>query len=298
VTYSLANLASGADKVLNTGLLEVAGTDITLATLLVFAAIIMVTFKTSSVLQRVLAMWFRKRGVDAEGTLGVMQRLLHYTVIAVGLGVGLQTIGIKLGALFAAGAVFAVGIGFAMQNIAQNFVSGFILLLERSIKPGDVLTVDGRVVKVVRMNIRSTIVRTRDGEDLIVPNANLVQSTVTNQTLEDKRVRLRARVGVHYDSDMALVRRSLERVAEGLDWRSMAQDPQVLMLGFGASSVDWELSLWTERPWDSRRDLSRLHEAIWDGLKQDGVAIAYPQLDLHLDAPVVKALGATPRLVG
>jgi small-conductance mechanosensitive channel len=298
MTYSLKDLAAGADTVLNTGLLDVAGTSITLATLLVFGAIVIVTFKLSSVVQRLLAMWFQRRGVEAEGTLGVMQRLLHYTVVIIGLGIGLQTMGIKLGALFAAGAVFAVGIGFAMQNIAQNFVSGFILLLERSIKPGDVLVVDGRVVKVQQMNIRSTIVRNRDGEDLIVPNANLVQATVNNQTLNDKHIRLRATVGVHYGSDMAQVRRTLEAMATRLTWRDRSRPPIILLLGFGSSSVDWEVSVWTTDPWASRRDLSRLNEAIWDALKQGGITIAYPQLDLHLDPPVVQAINPGPKLVG
>ncbi len=296
MTYSLRDLASGADIVLNTGLLEVAGTSITLATLLVFGLIVLLTFKASGMLQRLLAMWFRKRGVDSEGTLGVMQRLLHYTVIVVGLGIGLQTVGIKLGALFAAGAVFAVGIGFAMQNIAQNFVSGIILLLERTIEPGDVLTVEGRVVRVVRMNIRSTIVRNRDGEELIVPNTILVQSTVTNQTLGDKLVRIRATVGVSYDSDMVAVRRCLEAMATAQPWRSMHEEPLVLMTGFGASSVDWEICVWTQDPWASRRDKSRLLEATWNALRASGITIAYPQLDLHLDPPVIEALG--PKLVG
>jgi potassium efflux system protein len=297
MTHSLADLAAAADRVFNTELLKLAGTSVSLSTLLIFVITVVVTFQTSKWLQRLLSMWFRKRGIEGEGSLGVMQRLLHYAVVVVGLGIGLQTVGFELGALFAAGAVFAVGIGFAMQNIAQNFVSGFILLLERSIKPGDILTVDGRVVRVRHMSIRSTIVRTRDGEDLIVPNANLVQTTVTNLSLDDKSIRLRATVGVHYGSDMAQVRACLERAAASLRWRSEEQEAQVLMLGFGASSVDWEVSIWTERPWESRRDLSRLYETIWSALKDDGITIAYPQLDLHLDAPVVEAIATPPRLV-
>jgi len=298
MTYSLKDLASSADTVLNTGLLDVAGSSITLATLLVFGAIVAITFRVSRVLQRLLSMWFHRRGVQAEGSLGVMQRLLHYAIVAIGLGVALQTVGIRLGALFAAGAVFAVGIGFAMQNIAQNFVSGFILLLERSIKPGDVLNVDGRVVRVVEMTIRSTIVRTRDGEDLIVPNANLVQATVNNLTMRDKAIRLRATVGVHYGSDMARVRAVLEDMAAALHWRNTELEPQVLLLGFGGSSVDWEVSIWSDDPWASRRDLSRLYEATWDALHHAGVTIAYPQVDVHLDAPVTEAITAGPKLVG
>jgi small-conductance mechanosensitive channel len=297
MTYSLAELASGADTVLNTSLLVVADTSITLATLLVFAFILVATYKLSAVFQRLLGLWFRRRGVEADGSLAVAQRVLHYVVVFVGLGVALQTLGIKLGALFAAGAVFAVGIGFAMQNLAQNFVSGFILLLERSIKPGDILTVDGRVVRVVEMTIRSTIVLTRDGEHLIVPNGNLVQATVVNQTMKDRGIRLRATVGVHYGSDMGLVREVLERTAQELPWRLQTPEPQVLMLGFGSSSVDWEVCVWTDQPWNSRRDISQLNEAIWGALEAAGVTIAYPQIDVHLDPSVVEAM-TIPKLVG
>jgi small-conductance mechanosensitive channel len=108
-------------------------------------------------------------------------------------------------ALFAAGAIVAVGLGFAMQSIAQNFVAGIILLSERAIKPGDVLEVEGKLVRVVRMGIRSSVARSRDGEDLIIPNATLIQTTVKNFTLRDSSYRIRARVGVVYGSDMRVV---------------------------------------------------------------------------------------------
>jgi small-conductance mechanosensitive channel len=105
-------------------------------------------------------------------------------------------------------------------------------------------------------------------------------------------------VGVHYDSDMAQVRDVLTAAATGIPWRSTEHEPQVLLLGFGASSVDWEVSVWTQDPWRSRTDLSLVHEAIWDALKLAGITISYPQVDLHLNRPVIDALGAGPRLVG
>src|SRR6478609_3056586 len=126
----------------------------------------------------------RRSSIEAAGgDLGVADRLIHYGFIVVGLALALHWAGIKLGAVFAAGAVFAVGFGFAMQNIAQNFVSGVILLFERTIKPGDVIEVGGQIVKVQQMSIRATIVRTLDEEDVIVPNSSLVQSNVKNFTL-------------------------------------------------------------------------------------------------------------------
>lgn len=271
-------------------LFNLAGTPVTLATAIIFFLIIAVTFLLSFLIQKALAKTLRLRGVADEGSVEVARRLLHYAVVATGLAVGLQTVGVNLAALFAAGAFFAIGLGFAMQNIMQNFVSGVILLTERSIKPGDVLQVEGRFVKVQRMGIRATIARTLDEEEIIVPNAAIVQSTVTNYTLRDSIYRLRCGVGVVYGSDMALVRRTLERVAEGVAWRLQDRDPVVLLTGFGSSSVDYEVSVWMDDPWRVRRARSELNEAIWWALKEEGVTIAFPQLDVHFDPPVTEAL--------
>ena len=209
----------------------------------------------------------------------------------------MNTLGINLTALFAAGAVFAVAIGFAMQNISQNFVSGVILLLERAIKPGDVLEVEGRIVRVRDMGIRATIGRTMDEEDIIIPNSQLVASPVKNYTLKDSLYRLRTVVGVVYSSDMARVRQVLERTAQELDWKSTHQPPRILMKEFGDSSVNFEVSLWIEDPWTMQQRRNELNEAVWWALKDAGITIAFPQLDVHFDPQVVGSLGTGPRAV-
>jgi len=191
-----------------------------------------------------------------------------------------------LSTLFAAGAVFAVGLGFAMQNVAQNFVSGVILMVERSIKPGDILMVEDQMVRVERMGIRSTIVRNRDEEELIVPNSILAQGSVKNYTLTDNLYLLKAEVGVVYGSDMKLVREVLERTARGIPWRVEKEEPRILLRQFGSSSVDFQVFIWVDQPWISRRLLSDANERIWWALKEAGVTIAFPQLDVHFDAPV------------
>ena len=184
--------------------------------------------------------------------------------------------------VFAAGAVVAVGVGFALQNILQNFVSGVILLAERSITEKDVLEVGGEVIRVERIGARSTVARTRDEDQLIIPNSNLVQSTVTNYTLTDDSYRIRAKVGVSYDSDMKKVEEALIRAGSELDGRQKKRKPVVLLLDFGDSSVVWEVSIWTDNPWQARTMLSNLNKSIWWALKEDGITIAYPQLDVHL----------------
>ncbi len=229
----------------------------------------------------------------AGGDLGVADRLIHYGFILLGLALSLHLAGIKLGAVFTAGAVFAVGFGFAMQNIAQNFVSGVILLIERTIKPGDVLEIGGYIVKVMKMSIRATIVRTLDDEDIIVPNSTLVQSNVKNYTLEDNLYRVKVMVGVSYDSDLKLVREILEKTTGDIPWRDRNYPPRVLLLNFGHSAVEYETSAWMHEPFNYRIASSELREAIWVAFKRAGITIAYPQVDVHLPQALTLGLQAT-----
>jgi small-conductance mechanosensitive channel len=281
-------------QVLDRTFLTIGGTRVTLGGLLLLVLIAAATLTASWLLQRLIARAARLAGVTREGPVAVVQRLTHYVVLALGLALGLDTLGINLGTLFAAGAIFAIGLGFAMQNIAQNFVSGMILLLERSIKPDDVLEVEGRFVRVREMGIRATIARTLDDEEIIIPNATIVQSTVKNYTLKDSIYRLRATVGVVYGSDMALVKDTLARVAMAMPWRNQANAPLVLMVEFGDSAVVFEVSVWIDDPWVLRRARSDLNEAIWWAFKEKGIVIAFPQLDLHLDPAALAAIGRVP----
>ena len=271
-------------------LFDLGTTPITVGTVVVMVLVLLATLLVSWAVTRAIKKAFKLRGIQDEGTVGVVTRLTHYLIFGAGLFVALRIAGIDLTALFAAGAVFAVALGFAMQNITANFVSGVILLSERAIKPGDVLNVEGKLVRVRDMGIRATIVRTLDDEDLIIPNSVLVQSTVTNHTFRDNLMRLRVQVGVIYGSDMRQVRQVLQQAAEQISWRSTEKEPVVLLVEFGNSSVDFEVSVWIEDPWKSRWGRSHLREAIWWALKEADITIAFPQLDLHLDEPVVESL--------
>ena len=159
----------------------------------------------------------------------------------------------------------------------------------------DVLRVEGLLVRVVKMGIRATVVRSLDEEELIVPNSSIVQSTVTNYTLRDSLYRLRCPVGVVYASDMGLVKRTLEEVARDVPWRQTGKEPIVLLTEFGDSSVNFEVSVWMEDPWSVRRARSDVNERIWWALKDSGVTIAFPQLDVHFDPPVVDSLKGLAR---
>jgi small-conductance mechanosensitive channel len=231
-------------------LFEISGTPVTVVTLAIFVLVLLATLVIARLLQRLFIRAFAARGQQDEGSVAASARLIRYGVWVTGLAVGVHSLGINLTALFAAGAVFAVAIGFAMQNIAQNFVSGVIVLAERAIKPGDVLAVDGRLVRVRDMGIRATIARTLDEEDIIIPEA----------------------------------------VAAELDWGSREQPPRVFLLEFADSAVVWEVSVWMDDPWQMNRCRSQLNEAIWWALKEAGITIAFPQVDVHFDPPVSAAL--------
>ena len=282
----------GIQSVLDHHLFTIGEKDVTVSTLLIAVLALVLSFWLSRLIRRALQRHVRESSVPERGSMAVTGRLVHYTIILVGIGIALQTLGVELGALFAAGAVFAVAIGFAMQTISQNFVAGVILLFERSIKPGDIVEVEGRIMRIRELGIRATIARGMNEEDLIIPNSVLVQATVKNFTLRDALYRIDAEVGVTYDSDMAEVRRVLEETAEAIEWRTHENEPVVLMKEFGASSVNFVVSVFTENPWNLRRQRSAFNEAIWWALKEVGITIAFPQLDVHFDRAVTSALAA------
>ncbi|HXK18854.1 MAG TPA: mechanosensitive ion channel domain-containing protein [Polyangiaceae bacterium] len=279
----MAAAPSRASAVLTEELFRIGDTAVSFVTLGSMALTFVGMLALSWVLRAGLRRALRKGSIEAAGgDLGVADRLIHYGFILVGLTLALHLAGIKLGAVFAAGAVFAVGFGFAMQNIAQNFVSGVILLIERTIKPGDVLEIGTQIVKVMKMSIRATIVRTLDDEDIIVPNSTLVQSNVKNFTLEDNLYRVKVVVGVSYNSDLKLVRDELEQATASVKWRDQAYPPRVLLLNFGDSAVIYETSAWMHDPFNYRLAASDLRETIWVAFKRAGIVIALPQMDVHL----------------
>lgn len=274
-----------AREVLSTELFTISGDSVTLYTLISVIVVGLLTLLISRLARRAATAALKRRGVADEGRIGVTRRLLHYGVLVIGFSVAMEILGIRLSSLFAAGAIFAVGIGFAMQTIAQNFVAGVILLVERSIRPRDVLEVDGRVVRVEEMGLRSTIVRTWDDEDLIVPNRLLSENAVKNFTSRDRLCRVACSVGVSYDSDMALVERVLFEAGASLEGRVIEKNPVVLLTGFGDSAVNWRVHVWTNRPWTQPKVRSDLNKSVWWALKRAGIEIPFPQVDVHVDTP-------------
>ena len=262
-------------------LFVVGGTTVTIASVVSFVVFVLAAYGASWLMRRSLHRVYRRRGLD-EGVQHALDRLLHYSVVALGSFLALDNLGVSVTALAGLGAVLAVGIGFGLQNIAQNFVSGLILLLERPVKKGDFVEV-GDVRGTVRdIRARATVVTTLDNVDIIVPNGQFITEPVTNATFGDRRVRVKVKVGVAYGSDAERVRRTLLEVAEASPALLRDPPPQVLFRDFGESSLDFELQAWLADPRDENPVASGLRFAIDAAFRENGIEIPFPQRDLHL----------------
>ncbi|CAN5749477.1 mechanosensitive ion channel [soil metagenome] len=272
----------------------IGGTPVTIASVISFLIILMVAFMISKALQRGLGRIYRQRGLE-EGVQYALNRLLHYMVIAFGLFLALDNLGIQMTALAGLGAILAVGIGFGLQNIAQNFVSGLILLLERPVKRGDFVVVGETSGTVRAIHARATIITTLDNVDILVPNGQFITETVVNQTLDNRRVRVRVNVGVAYGSDTEKVRQVLERVAG--KHPNVLKDPRpvVRFEDFGDSSLDFSVRVWLADPLQQPQTTSDLRFAIDRAFREEEIEIPFPQRDLHLRSGWEEALGAEKR---
>ena len=211
------------------------------------------------------------------------KKVARYVFWILGILVALHVAGIDLSSVFTTSGLFAVALGFALKDIAGNYIGGLIIKANDSIKRGDVLEVDGQMVKVRSIGIRDTIVRSKDGLDILIPNSLLVGGKIGNYTLRDSICRVATTVGVSYSSDLKKVRDVLEKSCRTIDGLSTQRTPVVTLNDFGNSSVNYHIYVYIENPWNRRVIRSHLNEAIWWGLKEAGIEIAFPQLDVHFD---------------
>ncbi len=258
------------------------------------ALVLVATFWINRAVQLFLARRLKAHADADAKTFRFYRRFVMVSCWGIGGAIAVHTLGIDLTHLFTAGGLLAVAIAFAMKNLLENLVSGLILRLEGTVEPGDVLyTSEGEKVQVRAIGPRTTIVRTKNEADRVIPNAELVQTAISNFTYKDKLQRLETKVGVAYDSDLKKVRATLEAVCEGLDWKSNHKKPQVQLFEFGDSAVIYRILVWIEDPWIAGMRRSDLNEAIWWALKDALIVIAFPQLDVHLDKAVSNPSGFT-----
>jgi small-conductance mechanosensitive channel len=217
-----------------------------------------------------------------RGVPGAISRMSGYVIVAIGFFVALGAAGIELSRFALVVGALGVGIGFGLQDIINNFISGLILMFERPIQVGDAIEFGQRFGHVTRIGIRSSIVQTFDGAEVNVPNGHLVSNEVVNWTMFNRRRRIEVPVGVAYGSDPKKVSALLRECADGHEDILAYPESTVLFKGFGESSLDFELRCWTgdfEKQFTVRSDLVfAIHEALYAA----GIQIPFPQRDLHL----------------
>lgn len=216
------------------------------------------------------------------GIKGSIERFSRYLVLIIGAMVSMGSIGINLNSLAAFGAVIGVGIGFGLQNITQNFMSGVIILLERPIKKGDIVQVGNTSGRVLDIKARSTLILTRDDVVIIVPNSAFITEQVVNDSFSGDKLRLHVDVGVSYGSDVDKVTEVLMSVANSHEKVLKSPPPTVILKNFGDSSLNFTLRIWTQELWFFDLLMSELRYEIVRQFHENGVTIPFPQRDLHI----------------
>jgi small-conductance mechanosensitive channel len=227
-------------------------------------------------------------GLDRSLQYAIAQ-VVSNIVLVVGIFFVLENTGIHLAALTVFAGAVGVGVGFGLQNIASNFISGLVILAERPITIGDRVEVAGIAGQVEHIRARSTVIRTNDNIMMIVPNTRFIDSPVTNWTYSDRRVRFRIPVGVAYDSDITKVRDLLLAVGSENPNTLKEPPPGVFLKKFGENSIDFELVVWSSemsaRPSRYRSDLNF---AIAEKFREAKIEIPFPQRDLHIRRGTLK----------
>lgn len=269
-------------------LFTIGSTPVSLMTLFQFVVILVSVLLAARLVRRLLVHRILRRTRLDQNLQEAIGRITGYVVVLLGFMVGLSTLGFDLTSLTVLGGAVGVGLGFGLQNIVENFISGLIILGERPIQVGHRIEVGGTHGQVARIGARSTSILTNENIMLIIPNSEFISGRVTNWSHGgDRRVRIDVPVGVSYGSDPRLVERLLLQAAADNDNALKDPPPQVVWREFGDSSLNFDLRVWTEtlfmRPGVFRR---QIYFAVWGLFREHGVEIPFPQRDLHVRAPI------------
>jgi len=253
----------------------------------VLAAVLLVVV-VSLWLARLVERWVMgSRHLSAGMRVGVT-KFVRVMFLVVGVMVALQAVGINLSALTVFGGAVGVGLGFGLQRIASNFISGFILVSDRSIQPGDVITVqvqggEERFGWVQELRARYIVVRDRDGVATLIPNENLIVNPVVNWSYGSKAIRIKIPVSISYSHDPERALELMVEAAQTSDRVLKTPEPVARLMAFGDSGVELELRVWIEDPEEGINNIrSDLNLAIWRVFRENRITIPFPQRDVHV----------------
>jgi small-conductance mechanosensitive channel len=287
--FALQEPTVAAIKGILSASIEIGAFSFSLGGVLAFVGTIWLSFAISRFIRFELDEDVMPRMALPRGVPQTVSRLVHYAILLVGFLIAVTAAGIGFDRLVLLTGALGVGIGFGLQSVVNNFVSGLILLFERPIKVGDVVEVGTLMGTVRRIGMRASSIRTWSGAEVIVPNGNLVSSEVINWTLSDRTRRVELAVGVAYGNEPQAVIDVLLEAARKRDDILDYPAPSALFVGFGDSSLDFELRGWTDRFDDFLRVKSALAVDVCGALAEAGIQIPFPQRDLHLKSVDVRA---------
>jgi small-conductance mechanosensitive channel len=282
ITFVLSTIGLGSDSPLNVKLNPTAEHPLTLFALFrVIFFLTLLVFLTTK-LKGVFVKQILSRYSDDVGVSESIGTIIQYVAVLVGGLIIVQST-INLGSLNVLAGALGVGIGFGLQNIANNFISGLIILFERPIKVGDRIEVGNISGDVVKVAARATTVNTNDNISIIIPNSEFISQKVINWSHNDRSIRFHVPVGVSYKEDPAKIKSILMDVAEKHPDVLQKPAPEVLFIEYGDSSINFDLMVWTStyitRPIILK---SQLYYLIFEKFKEHGVEIPFPQRDIHI----------------
>lgn len=254
----------------------------TIGNVLLFFLVIWLSIVISKIIKALLVEDVFTKIRMAKGLPHTIAIMVRYAIITVGVLLAISAVGMPLSSITVLAGAFGIGIGFGLQSIFNNIVSGFILLFERPIQIGDTIEVGSLIGTVKSIGIRASNIRTFDGADIIVPNGELVSNQVVNWTLSDQQRRIEVLAGVAYGSDPHKVKELFEKVLA--EHKDILKDPSptVYFNGLGNSSLDFRLLFWTPSFAEWLRIKSEIIFGVHDILYKEGISIPFPQMDLHL----------------
>lgn len=286
----LENLLSNLQGFLELRLFTVQDAPVTIMSMIIFFVFLIFFLILGSLLRRFLQGNFLDKFEIESGLKYTLSRLAQYTVILLGLLISFQFVGIDLTSLAVIFGLLSVGIGFGLQNITANFISGLIIMFERPITVGDRVDVNGIEGDVQEISIRSTKILTMNNTSIIVPNSQFVENSVINFSHGDPTFRLHIYVGVSYSSNLDDVLKALNEVAAEHPKVMKHPERQIHLTQFGDSAWEMELRVWIPEVKDRLIIRNELNQSIVRKFREMNIEIPFPQRDLHvrssIDIPV------------
>lgn len=257
---------------------------ITVGDILLMVTIFVLTRLFVLVLNSILKRVFKQHSLEA-GKGYTLLKLTSYFLYTVGVIIGLELVGVDITIFVTVFAALLVGIGFGIQHIFNDIVSGFLILFEGTVRVGDIIELGGEVSKVKKIDIRTTKVENRSGNYIIIPNSEITSKHLTNWSYNDLTARQDIRIGVAYGSNTQLVKKLLLEVAENNSHIKQDMPKQVLFLDFGENALIFELRIWITRNWEMDNILSDIRFDIDRSFAEGGIKIPFPQREIHLAKP-------------